>query len=189
MYFILTQLYFPIESLPCHHSCPGSLSEMCSTSVHSEKVDITGKTIACQELGFSIVFPPGAVSVPVTISVCCSFKAEFSPPNGYHFVSPVYVLHIHPETQLLKKVTLSIQHWAKSDGSDLSFGFCSFQIKSHSYPFQVKDGGDFVSSGGYGKIDVNHFSGGAIMKAIVGTFSRMLSYFWGGEGMYVEPSI
>jgi hypothetical protein len=140
---------------------------MCSTSVHSETVDNTGKTVECRELGFSIVFPPGAVgSTPVTVSVCCSFKAEFSPPDGYEFVSPVYVLHVHPVTQILKKVTLTLQHWAKSDGSDLCFGFCTFPNTSNSYQFQVKEGGGFVSHESHGRIEVDHFSVGTIIRKL-----------------------
>ena len=73
------------------------------------------------------MFTPGAiVSNPMTLSVCCSFKTEFSPPAGYEFVSPAYILHVHPVTEFSEKVILSLQHWAKSDGSDLSFGFFPF---------------------------------------------------------------
>ena len=158
----------------CHHSCPESLSEMCSTTVHSEKVDIDGETIECEDLGFSITFPPGAVISPVTVSVCCSFKREFSPPDGYQFVSPVYILHIHPETQFLKKVTLSLQHWAKSDGSDLHFASCPFPNKYQSYLFEVRSG-DFTSCSDYGRIEVDHFSLGAIIRAIG-------SWIFGGSG-------
>ena len=157
--------YHYILDPPCHHSCPESLSEMCSTTVHSEKVDITGKTIECKDLGFSMTFPPGAVISPVTVSVCCSFNREFSPPDGYQFVSPVYILHVHPETQFLKKVTLSLQHWAKSDGSDLHFASCPFP--NQSYPFEVKDSGDFTSHNHYGRIEVDHFSLGAIIRKLL----------------------
>ena len=164
-----------IDSPPCHHTCPESLSDMCSTSVHSETVDNTGKTVECKELGFSIVFPPGAIgSTPVTVSVCCSFKAKFSPPTGYEFVSPVYILHVHPVTQFLKKVTLSLQHWAMSDGSDLSFGFCHFPNISNSYPFQVKDGGDFVSSESHGRIEVDHFCEISLLRKLKSMLHRLL---------------
>ena len=164
-FVILYELYHYILDPPCHHSCPESLSEMCSTTVHSEKVDIAGKTIECEDLGFSITFPPGAVISPVIVSVCCSFKREFSPPDGYQFVSPVYILHVHPETLFLKKVTLSLQHWAKSDGSDLRFATCPFP--NQSYPFEVKDSGDFTSHSHYGRIEVDHFSLGAIIKKLL----------------------
>ena len=150
---------------------------MCSTPVHAERVDNTGKTIACQELGFSITFPPRAVFSPVTVSVCCSFKHEFSLPGGFEFVSPVYILHVHPKTQFLKKVTLSLQHWAKSDGSDLHFAFCSFP--NQSYVFEVKDGGDFTSHSHYGRIEVEHFSLGTILRNTL----SWVSGFWGdGRG-------
>ena len=152
---------------------------MCSTTVHSEKVDITGKTIECEDLGFSIAFPPGAVISPVTVSVCCSFKREFSPPDGYQFVSPVYILHVHPETQFLKKVTLSLQHWAKSDGTDLHFAFPNL---NQSYPFEVKDGGVFTPYSHYGRIEVGHFSAGVITR-VKGAFSWLSGFLWGGRGM------
>ena len=171
--------FFLIDSPPCHHACSKSLSDMCSTSVHSETVDNMGKTVECKELGFSIVFPPGAFgSTPVTVSVCCSFKTEFSPPTGYEFVSPAYILHVHPVTQFLKKVTLTLQHWAKSDGSDLSFGFCPFPNISSSYPIEVKDGGDFVSSESHGRIEVDHFCLGFILRRMLqGLLGLSTNYF------------
>ena len=169
--------FFLIDSPPCHHACSKSLSDMCSTSVHSETVDNMGKTVECNELGFSIVFPPGAVgSTPVTVSVCCSFKTEFAPPVGCEFVSPAYILHFHPVTQFLKKVTLTLQHWAKSDGSDLSFGFCPFPNISRSYPFQVKDGGDFVSSESHGRIEVDHFSIGSVLRKLKSKILRRSTF-------------
>ena len=171
---------------PCHHSCPDSLSDLCSTPVHSDKVDITGNTIKCRELGFSINFPPGAVESPVTASVCCSFNTQFSQPDGQEFVSPVYILHVQPETRFLKKVTLSLRHWAKSDGSDLSFGFCRFPNINLSYPFKVQHGGTFTSltSGNSGTIEVTHFSGGEIMRAI-----RWLSRRFSGRGIVSTVSL
>ena len=161
---------------------------MCSTPVHSEKVDITGSTIRCRELGFSISFPAGAVSSPVTVSVCCSFKVEFSRPSGFEFVSPVYILHVHPETRFLKKVTVSLRHWANSDGSDLSFGFCRFPNINLSYPFQVQHGGTFTSltNRNSGKIEVEHFSGGAIMRAITGTITWLSGLFSGKGTIYMH---
>ena len=138
---------------------------MCSTFVYSDIVDNTGKIVECKELGFSIVFPPGAVgSNPVTVSVSCSFKALFSPPVGYEFVSPVYILHVNPQTHFMNNVTLSLQHWAKSDGADLAFGFCSFPNESKSYSLQVRDGGDFVSYEGHGRIELDHFSLGSVIR-------------------------
>ena len=142
---------------------------------------IDGGTIQCKELGFSIVVPPGAVNYPVTVSVCCSFREGFHPPNGYEFVSPVYLLHLHPGVRFLEKVTLSLHHWAKPSVSSLSFGFCQFPTGSSSHPFQVQQGGDFLSSEHYGKIDVDHFSGGVIMRAIRSTI-YWISRVFASEG-------
>jgi hypothetical protein len=69
-------------------------------------------------------------------------------------------------TQLFKKVTLTLQHWAKSDGSDLSFGFCTFPNTSNSYQFQAKDGGGFDSHESHGRIEVDHFSVGSIIRKL-----------------------
>ena len=49
------------------------------------------------------------------------------------------------------------------------------------YPFQVQHGGAFTSltSGNSGTIDVTHFSGGVIMRAITGAISWISSFFSG----------
>lgn len=155
----------PLTALhPCHHSCPEVLSDLCSTSVHVEEVNTNGAVVECEKLGFSIAVPPGAVKCPVTISVSCSFREEFRPPNGYEFVSPVYLLHIDPEVAFLEKVTLSLHHWAKPSVCSLSFGFCQFPITNTAYTFQVEEGGDFPSNEHYGTIGVDHFSGRVIMR-------------------------
>ena len=124
-------------------------------------------------IGFSIKFPPGTVESTVSVSVCCSFNNEFSPPNGREFVSPVYILHVQPKTRFLKNVTLSLRHWAKSNGSDLSFGFCRFPNNNLPY-------GAFTSltSGNSGTIEVAHFSGGVITRAI-----RWISRRFSGKGI------
>ena len=142
-----------------------TLHHMCSTSLYTESVDNIGTTLVFNELGFSIEIPPGAVGInPVTISVCCSLKAEFSPPVGYEFVSPVYIVHVNPITHFLKNVTFSLQHWAKSNGSDLIFGFSSFHKISSSYLFEIKDGGDFISHESCGRTVTDHFSAVSILR-------------------------
>lgn len=147
------------------------ISVSVSTPVHSEKVDIYGAVIKCEELGLSIVLPPGAVNSPVTITVGCLFKEEFDPPNGYEFVSPVYLLHVDPEVKFYRKVTLSLDHWAKLSMSSLSFGFCQFPTTNNDYSFVIKEGGDFISNDHSGRIDVDHFCLGVIMRKLMGKFS------------------
>ena len=149
---------------------------MCSTSLYTEIVNNTGRIVVFNKLGFSIDIPPGAVGInPVTLSVCCSFKDEFSPPDGYEFVSPVYIVNANPITHFLKNVTLSLQHWAKSNGSDLTFGFSTFH---NSYLFEVKHGGNFTPHDGYGRTVTDHFSAFSILRDISSTI-----------GSYLRPSM
>ena len=156
---------------PCHDVSPESIFSLCSTPVHSEKVNLEGAAIKCKELGLSIVVPPGAVNSPVTISVGCSLRKEFGPPDGYEFVSPVYLLQVDPEVQFCRKVTLSLHHWAKPSISSLSFGFCQFPTTNDAYSFVIKEGGDFISSDHSGRIDVDHFCFGVILRKLKGKIS------------------
>ena len=157
MYVHLTGLHH------CHHSHPESLFSLRSTPVHCKEVDSNGAFLEYKQLGCSISVPPGAVEHPVTISASCSFREELCPPNGYEFVSPVYLLDVQPDVRFLKKVTLHLHHWAKSSVSSLSFGFCQLPTNT-AYKFQVEEGGIFVSRKQYGTIVVNHFSLGVIMR-------------------------
>ena len=107
----------------------------------------------------------------MTISVGCSFRKEFGPPDGYEFVSPVYLLQVDPEVQFCRKVTLSLHHWAKPSISSLSFGFCQFPTTNDAYSFVIKEGGDFISSDHSGRIDVDHFCFGVILRKLKGKIS------------------
>ena len=157
----------------CHDSSHESFFSLCSTPVHSEKVDIHGAVVKCEELGLLIVLPPGAVNSPVTISVGCFIKEKLDPPNGYEFVSPVYLLHIDPEVKFHKKVTLSLDHWAKPSISSLSFGFRHFPTTKDDYSFVIKEGGDFISNDRSGRIDVDHFWLGVILRKLKGKRNKL----------------
>ena len=148
---------------PCHHSCAESLSGLCSTPVHSEEIGVLGGTVECKELGFSIVVPPGAVNYPVTVSVCCSFKVQLSPPNGYEFVSPVYVLHVSSDITFMKEVELSLSHWAKlSDDTRLVFALSPVPVEDSPCILEPQNGGEFFPH--HGTIKTKHFSLGAILR-------------------------
>ena len=162
---------------PCHHSCPESLSGLCSTPVHSGRVGILGGTIECKELGFSIVVPPGAVNYPVTVSVCCSFKKQLSPPNGYEFVSPVYVLHATSDITFMEEVELSLSHWAKlSDDTRLIFALSPLPVGNSSCTLEPQNGGEFFPH--HGTIKTKHFSLGAILR-ILSHIVSPIQYYMG----------
>ena len=138
--------------------------------MHSGRVGILGGTVKCKELGFSIVIPPGAVNHSVTVSVCCSFKIQLSPPNGYEFVSPVYVLHVTSDITFMEEVELSLHHWAKlSDDTRLVFALSPVPVGNSSCTLEPQNGGEFLPH--YGTIKTKHFSLGAIMRMI----SRIVS--------------
>ena len=157
----------------CNHSCPESLSGLCSTPVHSEEVDITGKTIECKELGFSIVIPPGSVNYAVTLSVCCSFKQQLRPPDGYEFVSPVYVLHVTAGITFLEEVELSLNHWAVlSHNTSLAFALSPVPVGNSPCVLQPLNGGQFFPH--HGTIKTKHFSLGTILRAIASSITYMI---------------
>ena len=163
---------------PCHHSCPDYLSGLCSTPVHSGRVGILGGTIECKELGFSIVVPPGAVNYPVTVSVCCSFKKQLSPPNGYAFVSPVYVLHVTSDITFMEEVELSLSHWAKlSDDTSLIFALSPVPVGDSPCILEPQNGGEFFPH--HGTIKTKHFSLGTILRTISQKLSSSIQYVIG----------
>ena len=150
----------------CQHSCPESLSGLCSTAIHSEWVGLNGGTIECKELGFSITVPPGAVNLPISISVCCSFKENLRPPEGYELVSPVYVLHATGEITFFEEVQISLCHWAKlTDSSSLIFALSPVPaLDTSSCTLELMNGGEFFPH--HGTIMTDHFTLGAILRAI-----------------------
>ena len=149
--------------------------------MHSGQVGITGGTIECQKLGFSIHFPPGAVNYPVTVSVCCSFKKQLHPPPfGYEFVSPVYVLHVTSSITFEEEVELSLNHWAKlSDDTTLVFALSPVPVGSSQCILEPQNGGEFFSH--HGTIKTKHFSLGAILRAISQKISSSFKYLIGHQ--------
>ena len=164
---------------PCNHSCPESLSGLCSTSVHSEWVGLNGGTIECKELGFSITVPPGAVNLPVSISVCCSFKENLHPPEGYELVSPVYVLHATGKITFFEEVQVSLCHWAKlTDSSSLIFALSPVPaLDTSPCTLELQNGGEFFPH--HGTIQTEHFSLGAILRAIPQAIATPFKYLLG----------
>ena len=166
---------------PCQHSCPESLSGLCSTAVHSEWAGLNGGTIECKELGFSITVPPGAVNLPISISVCCSFKENLRPPEGYELVSPVYVLHATGKTTFFEEVQISLCHWAKlTDSSSLIFALSPFPaLDTSSCTLELQNGGEFFPH--HGTITTDHFSLGAILRAIPQIMTAPFKYLLGTQ--------
>ena len=136
-------------------------------------MDITGKTIECKELGFSVIIPPGSVNYAVTVSVCCSFKQQLQPPDGYEFVSPVYVLHVTAGITFLEEVELSLHHWAMlSDHTKLAFALSPVPVGDSPCVLQPLNGGQFFPR--HGTIKTKHFSLGAILRAITSSIKHMI---------------
>ena len=136
-------------------------------------MDITGKTIECREFGFSIVIPPGSVNYAVTVSVCCSFKQQLQPPNGYEFVSPVYVLHVTAGITFLEEVELSLSHWAMlSNNTSLAFALSPVPVRDSPCVLQPLNGGQFFPH--HGTIKTKHFSLGTILRAITSSVKYII---------------
>ena len=135
-------------------------------------------TIECKELGTSIHFSSGAVNYPVTVSVCCSFKKQLCPPNGYEFVSPVYVLHVTASITFEEEVELSLNHWAKlTEDNRLIFALSPVPVGDSQCILEPQNGGEFFPH--HGTIKTKHFSLGAILRTISQKISTSFKYFIG----------
>ena len=139
-------------------------------------MDITGKTIECKELGFSVVIPPGSVNYGVTVSVCCSFKQQLQPPGDYEFVSPVYILHTTAGITFLEEVELSVRHWAKvNNDTRLQFALLAFPVgytEDSTSILEPHDGGTFFPH--HGTIKTKHFSRWAIIRRLFSSVRSLL---------------
>ena len=112
----------------------------------------------------------------MTVSVCCSFKHQLQPPDGYEFVSPVYVLHVTAGITFLEEVELSVRHWAKvNSNSRLQFALSAFPVRyaeDSTYILEPHDGGTFFPH--HATIKTKHFSRWAIIRRLFSSIRSLL---------------
>ncbi len=136
-----------------------------------ETVTSDGGTISWKTIGVYIDVPPGAVpkgkSLELKVRPCLS--GPFFPPKGYQLASPVYL--ITPAFDFLKKVRLSIAHYAAVDSSS-DCEYMTFVSSSSSpkyapyakYEFKALSGGLFQKKNHHGVIFLKHFCHTAVAQ-------------------------
>ena len=106
--------------------------------------------------GKSLVWTLGTLPVGMeqcTINIKASPAGHYEFPENTHLVSGVYWFDCRDVDKFNKPITVEIEHCAKNI-SGLAFVKTS---SSHPYTFKPISGGNFMSKGSYGVIDLNSF--------------------------------
>lgn len=129
-----------------------------------------------------IDIPAGATSGQVTMSIQAGYSGNYQLPENHVLVSGVYWLALNPPVTFAKKVTIRIQHCADVDSAPV-FVTAKCTQKKLPYNFKQLPGGRFtysdcgsIPSYGYGRINVEHFSGFAV-TATEKSFYAFCTYY------------
>ena len=98
-----------------------------------------------------------------TIDIKASLAGQYRFPEEYQLVSAVFWFRCEAVRRFAKAITVEIQHCAK-DPDNLSFVRTSCSQKQLSFTFKHQGGGRFNSCSSYGIIELNSFSGEAIVQ-------------------------
>ena len=132
-----------------------------------ETVTSEGQVLGGEDIGITLHIPPGAIPedirLNVTIRPCLS--GPFVLPEGYRFVSPVYL--IKPAFHFSKKVKLSITHFfyseSEEDCGNMDFiSTCCiphYEDSGPKYKFKVLPGGVFLKDMQEASLSIEHFCG------------------------------
>ena len=94
-----------------------------------------------------------------TINIKASLAGQYEFPENSHLVSAVFWLHCEPSCVFKKRISVEINHCAKSENvSKLSFVKALCTQQELPYTFQ-RVGGKFSRYSSYGVIDIESFSG------------------------------
>ena len=123
--------------------------------------------------GFKVHIPAGAIRRErgrVTLRIQASLSVDYQLPDDGVLVSGVYWLSLHPHVERFdKKVTISLQHCAAHEGSQLSFVMAK---NTPEAPSTKLLGGSFFSEK-FGSVEVESFSGVfVIIENIINFFIR-----------------
>ena len=107
--------------------------------------------------------PEGVKSCTITIKASLAGQYQF-PPNT-ELVSPVFWLRCEPQCKFNAPLTLSIQHCALPRNSfRLFIARAQCTQTDLPYSFKVLHGGTFSEHSSYGVIELNRFSGVAVVQ-------------------------
>ena len=120
------------------------------------------QTIDLQKFGLKLYFQPNTSLESFNITIGVKLSANYTPPEGTTLVSAIYF--IHTSSQLLRPVTVEIEHcvdidWDQPDSNrTLTFGKAStYSSATPPYAFNTLSGGNF-SRNFWGTIKLSSFS-------------------------------
>ena len=117
------------------------------------------QSIDLQKFGLKLYFQPNTSLESFNITIGVRLSANYTPPEGTTLVSAIYF--IHTSSQLLRPVTVEIEHsvdidWDQPDSNrTLTFGKAS--SAEPPYVFKTLSGGNF-SRNFWGNIELSKFS-------------------------------
>ena len=121
--------------------------------------------------GFGLKLLVDKNTLPVGIQLCeleikASLAGQYEFPENCSLVSAVFWLRCEPMCKFTKPVTVEIQHCAKSENVDnRNLKFVRALCSQAQLPYTFKEiGGDFNRHSSHGVIQVNGFSGLAIVQ-------------------------
>ena len=120
------------------------------------------QTIDLQKFGLKLYFQPNTSMESFNITIGVRLSANYTPPEGTTLVSAIYF--IHTSSQLLRPVTVEIEHsvdidWDQPDSNrTLTFGKASTHSSAAPpYVFKTLSGGNF-SRNFWGTMELSSFS-------------------------------
>lgn len=127
----------------------------------SQTIDSSGGIISWEEEGIIVSVPPGAVPQGrlTSFSVGIDVSAQFSLPDDFELVSPIY--HLSPDVcHFDKEVEICLFHGIdlrdQEDCESMTFLVASGK-QSNCFFFQERKGGNFYLSGSTATLRVKHF--------------------------------
>ena len=135
-----------------------------------------------QGYGLKLHIPEGALPESesmCTVDIQVSISGQFQLHPSHNLASAVYWLHSKVK-KFSKFLTLELQHCSKrSQISRLSFVECS--LKKLPYNFKPMQGGIFSNESSYGSMELDHFSGYALVQESSPDQLRYCAklYYWG----------
>ena len=164
----MTLTFKALQSLYDPHIC---------TSAGFRGVEVCGETTVVvtnnpqcfiwRGYGLKVYVPKGCLPVGVeqcTINIKASLAGQYEFPESCQLVSPVFWLRYIPECVFKKRISVEINHCAKSENiSKLSFVKAHCTQEELPYTFQKMEG-KFSQYSSYGTTDIESFSGLSVVQ-------------------------
>ena len=124
--------------------------------------------ITWEGFGLRLLFQKGSLPAGMeqcTINVKASLAGQYEFPKNSHLVSAVFWFRCETVRKFTRPITVEMQHCVKSQKViNLNFVRAVCSQKQLPYTFKQLPGGNFISQSSYGLIELNSFSGVAVIK-------------------------